>query len=216
MGRRKSRERKRSRSSSEEGKVKAEKNAENGGGIEWRSKDGGLSGGTRQKPHQVEVKEEPASPARNERGEEEDSIVVRHRIDSTPPRSQQRGADSPSPPRRSRRGGSSPSPVKEPSRRGRGAEEDDREKDMRRMRVEKVSSRSGARLYSQSPSPPPEAASREEDREDVRRGRREEPLGEVKLESPEQRKPNNESDQKKNPDDSSDEGDNEADDDVKK
>ena len=135
---------------------------------------------------QVEVKEEPASPARNERGEEEDSIVVRHRIDSTPPRSQQRGADSPSPPRRSRRGGSSPSPVKEPSRRGRGAEEDDREKDMRRMRVEKVSSRSGARLYSQSPSPPPpEAASREEDRGgrgESRRGRRDavEPLAEVK------------------------------------
>ena len=27
----------------------------NAGGIEWRSKDGGLSGGTRQKPHQVRV-----------------------------------------------------------------------------------------------------------------------------------------------------------------
>merc|ERR1711874_767577 len=142
-----------------------------GGGIEWRSKDGGLSGGTRQKPQQAEVKEEPASPARDERDEEEESIIVRHRIDS-PPRSQQRGAGSPSPPPRSRRGGSSPSPVKEPaSRRGRGAEED-----TRRMRVEKVSSRSGARLYSQSPSPPPaEIASRQEDRGgrgESRRGRR--------------------------------------------
>merc|ERR1712037_924725 len=115
---------------------KAEKSADIGGGIEWRGKDGGLSGGTRQRPHQVEVKEEPASPARDEREEEEESIVVRHRIDS-PPRSQPRGAASPSPPRRSRRGGSSPSPVKEPTvRRGRGVEEDSK-----RMRVEKVSSR---------------------------------------------------------------------------
>merc|ERR1712203_898153 len=143
----------RRRSSSEEVKVKAEKNAENGGGIEWRSKDGGLSGGTRQKPQQVEVKEEPASPARDEKDEE--SIVVRHRIDS------------PSPPRRSKRGGSSPSPVKEPARRSRGGEEqEEREKDMRRMRVEKAASgRSGARLYSQSPSPPrQEVAAREESR----------------------------------------------------
>merc|ERR1712210_439743 len=117
--RRKSKERRRSRSSSEEVKVKAEKTADNGG-IEWRSKDGGLSGGTRQRQQQVEVKEEPASPARDEKEEEEEAIVVRHRIDS------------PSPPRRSRRGGSSPSPVKEPStRRGRGVEED-----TRRMRVE--------------------------------------------------------------------------------
>ena len=109
----------------------------------------------------MEVKEEPASPERDEKEEEEEAIVVRHRIDS-PPRSQQRGAGSPSPPHRSRRGGSSPSPVKEPTtRRGRGVEED-----TRRMRVEKVSSRSGARLYSQSPSPPPpEVASRQEDRE---------------------------------------------------
>merc|ERR1712112_195514 len=125
-------------------------------------------------------KGEPASPARDEREEEEESTVVRHRIDSPPPRSRQ----SPSPPRRSRRGGSSPSPDKE--KRVRGVEED-----TRRMRVEKASSRSGARLYSQSPSPPPpEVASRQEDREAVRRGRREEPLAEVKQESPEQRRPN--------------------------
>ena len=55
------------------------------------------------------MKEEPASPVREEKDEE--SIVVRHRIDS------------PSPPRRSKRGGSSPSPVKEPSRRSRGGED---------------------------------------------------------------------------------------------
>ena len=75
--RRRSKDRRRSRSSSEEVKVKAEKNADSGkertflvtmvfllyiliiaideGGIEWRSKDGGLSGGTRQKPLQVSV-----------------------------------------------------------------------------------------------------------------------------------------------------------------
>merc|ERR1712223_372546 len=150
--RRRSKDRRRSRSSSEEVKVKAEKNADSGG-IEWRSKDGGLSGGTRQKPLQVDVKEEPASPVREEKDEE--SIVVRHRIDS------------PSPPRRSKRGGSSPSPVKEPARRSRGGEEqEEREKDMRRMRVEKAATgRSGARLYSQSPSPPrQEVAAREESR----------------------------------------------------